>query len=166
MVAKEQAELDQLVGDWAVKEGQLLAELRTDRDDAVRVTRETWSPLCSVERTAVVWSRRRSRSGKRRRKKEKEEEEEDVDLLVSDCLLGQWIHAPRQSTEPLAAQCALVFFLGVYFFYGPLYLAATCSVLVCPEEYSTWFWEMTSGYVVFSASWFDSGYIFMPVYGR
>ena len=36
MVAKEQAELDQLVGDLAVKEGQLLAELQRWRDEAVR----------------------------------------------------------------------------------------------------------------------------------
>ena len=27
------------------------------------------------------------------------------------------------------------------------------------------FWEMTSGYVVFSASWFDSGYTLLSVYG-
>ena len=27
------------------------------------------------------------------------------------------------------------------------------------------FWQMTSGYVVFSASWFDSGYMLLPVYG-
>ena len=38
-----------------------------------------------------------------------------------------------------------------------------CSFLL--EEYNTWFWEITSGYVVFGASRFDSGYIFMPVYG-
>ena len=40
-VAKEQAALDQLVGDLAVKEGQLLAELQSDRGDAVRITGET-----------------------------------------------------------------------------------------------------------------------------
>ena len=27
------------------------------------------------------------------------------------------------------------------------------------------FWETTSGYVVFRASWFDSGYMLLPVYG-
>ena len=27
------------------------------------------------------------------------------------------------------------------------------------------FWEIPSGYVVFSASWFDSGYMLFPVYG-
>ena len=28
------------------------------------------------------------------------------------------------------------------------------------------FWETTSGFIsVFSASWFDSGYMFLPVYG-
>ena len=45
-----------------------------------------------------------------------------------------------------------------WYFYGPLYLAVTCSLWFLPEEYSTWFWEMTSGNVVFRASWFDSGY--------
>ena len=27
------------------------------------------------------------------------------------------------------------------------------------------FWETPSGHVVFSASWFDSGYVLCPVYG-
>ena len=43
-------------------------------------------------------------------------------------------------------------------FYGPLYLAVTCSFWFLPEEYSySIFWEMLSGYVVFSASCFDCG---------
>ena len=46
-------------------------------------------------------------------------------------------------------------------------VSVTCSIWFLPEEYSTClFWEKTSGYVVFCASWFDSGYIFMPVYVR
>ena len=50
-------------------------------------------------------------------------------------------------------------------FYGPLYLEVTHSYCL-PEEYSTsFFWEKTSRVAVFSASWFDSGYLFMPVYG-
>ena len=73
MVAKEQAELDQLVGDLAVKEGQLLAELRRDWDDAVRVTRETWSSLSRVERTAVVWFVAKENVTKWKEKKEKGE---------------------------------------------------------------------------------------------
>ena len=67
MVAKEQAELELLV-----KEGQLLAELRRDRDDAVRVTRETWSSLSCVERTAVVWFVAKEKVTKWKEKKEKE----------------------------------------------------------------------------------------------
>ena len=43
-------------------------------------------------------------------------------------LAWRWIHVPHQSTEPLAAQLALVFWT---FFLRPLVLAATCSVLVC-----------------------------------
>ena len=50
--------------------------------------------------------------------------------------------------------------------YGPLYLAVTCSIWFWPKEYSTSsFGEKTSGVAVFSASWFDSGNIFVPVYG-
>ena len=49
---------------------------------------------------------------------------------------------------------------------GPLCLAVTCSIWFWPEEYSySIFWEMLSRYVVFSASWFDSGYMLRPVYG-
>ena len=52
-------------------------------------------------------------------------------------------------------------------FYGPLYLAVTCPMFFLPEEYSTWFtlgdhfWRDS----VFSADWFDSGYMVLPVYG-
>ena len=47
------------------------------------------------------------------------------------------------------------------------YLAATCSVLVLPEECGGgFFWETTSGFIrVFSAVWFDSGYMCLSVYG-
>ena len=52
-------------------------------------------------------------------------------------------------------------------FYDPLYLAVTCPMLFLPEEYSMWFtlgdhfWRDS----VFSAYWFDSGYLVLPVYG-
>ena len=69
MVAKEQAELEQLVGDLAVKEHQLLAELRRDRDG---VTLETWSSLSRVERTAVVWFVAKEKVTKWKEKKGKE----------------------------------------------------------------------------------------------
>ena len=47
------------------------------------------------------------------------------------------------------------------------YLAATCSVLVLPEECGGgFFWETTSGFIpVFSTVWFDSGYMCLSVYG-
>ena len=61
-------------------------------------------------------------------------------------LVRQWIYVLR----------CLVWFCG------PLYLAATCSVLVLPG----FFWETTSGFIpVFSAIWFDSGYMCLSVYG-
>ena len=57
--------------------------------------------------------------------------------------------------------------LVVRIFYGPLYLAVTCSVLVCLRSTCVdFFWETTSGFIsVFSASSSDSGYMFLPVYG-
>ena len=66
---EEQAELDQLVGDLAVKERQLLAEHRRDRDG---VTLETWSSLSRVERTAVVWFVAKEKVTKWKEKKGKE----------------------------------------------------------------------------------------------
>ena len=50
--------------------------------------------------------------------------------------------------------------------YGPLFLAVIFSFWFLPEGYSTsLFWENTSGNSVFSAFWFNSWYIFVPVYG-
>ena len=52
-------------------------------------------------------------------------------------------------------------------FCGPSYLAVTCPMLFLPEEYITWFtladhfWRDS----VFSAYWFDNGYLVLPVYG-
>ena len=70
MVAKEQAELDQMVGDLAVKEDQLLAELQRVPHWRLGLHSSVWKgpPLFGS------WPRRRSRSGRRRKKKEKEEE--------------------------------------------------------------------------------------------
>ena len=51
------------------------------------------------------------------------------------------------------------------FFYGPLYLAVACPTLVLEVYSSSIFWEITPGYIVFSASWFDSGYMFTSFYG-
>ena len=74
-----------------------------------------------------------------KRRGEEEEEEEEAELLFS--LMGG--------------------------FYGPLFLAVTCSILFLAEEYSTWstlgvdFWWDS----LFSAYWFDSGYMVLPVFG-
>ena len=52
------------------------------------------------------------------------------------------------------------------FLLRPLVSGSHLFVLVLPEEYNTWIiWDVTSGYAVFSSTWFDSGYIFLPVYG-
>ena len=76
-------------------------------------------------------------------------------LLFFSCiqfrLVRQWIHVLR----------CLVWFCG------PLFLVATCSVLVLREECGGgFFWETTSGFVpVFSTILFDSGYMCLSVYG-
>ena len=81
-----------------------------------------------------------------------------VFLYSTLCLVRWWIHAH--------ASVCVAFGRFLWFFHGPLYLAVACSTLFVLEEYSySIFWEVTSGYVVFSASWFDSGYIFPLVYG-
>ena len=50
-------------------------------------------------------------------------------------LVRQWMHV----------------WFWLVFFYGPLYLAATCSVLFLPEECGGgFFWEMTSGWMPYS----------------
>ena len=50
----------------------------------------------------------------------------------------------------LVRQWMYVWFWFV-FFYGPLYLVATCSVLFLPEECGGgFFWEMTSGWMPYS----------------
>ena len=55
---------------------------------------------------------------------------------------------------------------GWCFFYGPLYLAATCSVLFFPEECGGgFFWEVTfGGCRVQILLWFNSGCIFLSVH--
>ena len=49
-------------------------------------------------------------------------------------------------------------------FYDPAYMAVTCSEFACGVQDYGFFWEMTSGGAVFSASWFDSGYTVESVY--
>ena len=51
------------------------------------------------------------------------------------------------------------------YFYVPLYLTAICLMLVCLRCTGTpFFRESTSGYAVFIASWFDSGYMRQPTW--
>ena len=61
----------------------------------------------------------------------------------------------------LHAPCFLVWTL----FPRPVVSGSHLFYLVFPEKYSSSIlWEMLSGYVVFSASRFDSGYMLLPVY--
>ena len=51
-------------------------------------------------------------------------------------------------------------------FYDPSYLAVICSSFAFGVQDSGLFWVMTSGNVaVFSAYWFNTGYMFTSVYG-
>ena len=79
-------------------------------------------------------------------------------LYSTLCLVRRWIHAH--------ASVYGIFGRFLWFFYGHLYLAVACSTLSVLEEHSSSiFWEIISRYVVFSGSWFDSGYMFMSFYG-
>ena len=49
-------------------------------------------------------------------------------------------------------------------FYGPSYLAVTCSVFARGVQDYGLFWENSSGYAIFSASWLNSGYMSTSVY--
>ena len=52
------------------------------------------------------------------------------------------------------------------FFYGSFYLAVTCLVLSCQRSTTRGiFRESTSGFISVFSSWFDSGYIYLPVFG-
>ena len=48
--------------------------------------------------------------------------------------------------------------------YDPSYLAVTCLVFARGVQDYGLFWEKTSRYAVFSASWFNSGYMSTSVY--
>ena len=75
----------------------------------------------------------------------------------------QWNTPPGITASPRAAY---KYWARMRIFYGPLHLAVTCSVLVCLRSTCVDFLETTSGILsLFSASWFDSGYMFLPVYG-
>ena len=142
MVAKEQAELDQLVGDLAVKEGQLLAEL-AERDDAVRITRETWSSLSRVERTAVrlvhcqgeapdVEGEERKRRRRRRRRTWLTTWQRWWHL--SPCSCRSWSAAPHDVSSILS------------------YVVREDRCWVLPEGVLWICWETTSGLFSYSAS--------------
>ena len=104
---------------------------------------------------------------------EDEEEDEDLDELDDT-------HVPAHADVPVVPLRELPAGVGVYVrslceraaprsswiravtsFYGPLYLAATCSILFLPEEYRVGlFWVISSGIVsVCYTPWFDIGYM-------
>ena len=73
--AREEAEVKELEDHVAPKEGRLLVVLERDRTEAVRITRDTWTSLSTVEQAAVhlflakkkVKKRKEKRKRRRRR---------------------------------------------------------------------------------------------------
>ena len=68
--AREEAEVKELEDDVALKEGRLLV-LERDRTHAVRITRDTWTSLSSVEQAAVHWFLAKEKVKKRKEKRKK-----------------------------------------------------------------------------------------------
>ena len=69
--AREEAEVKELEDDVALKEGRLLVVLERDRTEAVRITRDTWTSLSSVEQAAVHWFLAKEKVKKRKEKRKK-----------------------------------------------------------------------------------------------
>ena len=85
----------------------------------------------------------------------------EYDFMVENVDVFGALLGPSVDTRPCVSLRDIWKFSSVVFL-RLLYLAVACSMWVLPEEYSSWFfWEITSGYAVFSASWFDSGYRFI-----
>ena len=83
---------------------------------------------------------------------EKEEEEEekkraDAVAVFGRCLRSTGTGAAVDTCTHVSLRC----------FYGPLYLTVTCSILSGLRS-------IFMGFLVFCASWYDSGYIFTSVY--
>ena len=73
--AVEAAELVELEEKLAAAEGRLLEVLRREREEATRVTRQTWSTLSRVDQLAVHWFLAKEVVVKRREKRKKTQEE-------------------------------------------------------------------------------------------
>ena len=69
--AREEAEVKELEDDVALKEGRLLVVLERDRTEAVRISRDTWASLSSVEQAAVHWFLAKEKVKKRKEKRKK-----------------------------------------------------------------------------------------------
>ena len=125
--AVEAAELVELEEKLAAAEERLLAVLRRDRDEGTRVTRQTWSTPFTGS-----WPRMRlGRRGKRGRRRGGKRRCGRAGARLGSC-----------STPLLDVSYGSLFSL-MGDFYGPLYLAVTCSIRFLPEEYSTcYFLEM------------------------
>ena len=149
-VKEEEEELKAVL---ASKEQRLLVEVISFARSQDRSSR-----LSPVEAVAATWcvAKNALLEGKEEEEKEEEEEEDEEDTLAP-----VWVPALLLFMTSLTVLFSLMG--GCY---RPLHLAVTCSIWFLPEEYrNSIFWEMLSGYVVFSASWFDSGYMSRPVYG-
>ena len=83
-----------------------------------------------------------------------------LEFLVSSlsvAVLRDYSCLVSRRTVPVHRRCQGVF---LHYFYGSSFLATTCSMSFWSTRYGI-FWEIPSGNVpVFSAIWFDSGYMF------
>ena len=69
--ARELEEVKELEDDVALKDGRLLVVLERDRTEAVRITRDSWTSLSSVEQAAVHWFLAKEKMKKRKEKRKK-----------------------------------------------------------------------------------------------
>ena len=76
---------------------------------------------------------RDAEEGEGEKEEEEEEEEEEEAEDEKDTLAPVWVPALLLFITSLT-----ILFSLTGGFYGPLYLAVTCSILFLPEEYSTW----------------------------
>ena len=117
MVAKEQTELDQLVGDLAVEDGELLAELQRERDEAVRITRD---------RRCLVHGQGEGHEVEREERKRRRKRVGGGVLPEEYCgFLGDDFWSFAWSDSGYMFWCCLVYF------YDLLHLAFDCSTLFC-----------------------------------
>ena len=131
---------------------------RKEEEEAVEAAELEEKLAAAEERLLAVLRRDREERTRVSRHEEEEEEEDEVDTLAP-----VWFLVPLLFMTSLTILSSVLWVVSLApCIWQSLVLFGSCLRSTVRGS----FWEMTSRYVVFSASWFDSGYIFMPVYGR